>query len=376
MRIHRARLLPAHPLIAAAVLVVMAGATLSGAAQSKKDEWPPEHEAAIRRAQVWLEPRVPIASADLAANPGDEFKRDQVVQCRFDPEPMSGNTPKFDCRRPDGDIIRVKYGAQNPEVFAEVLATRLLSALGFPADRMYVVAGVQCAGCPAEPFTALQCLGRHDATKESCIGTIDDAQSRLFEPAVIERPLEGRRIESDKREGWAWHELSKIDAAAGGASRAEIDAFRLMAVFLAHWDNKPENQRLLCRGTNSEDDPCRQPLAMVQDVGGTFGPDKLNVNRWRAYPVWADRASCRVSMRALPYGGSSFPDVRISEEGRAFLARRLETLSREQVRALFMGAKIELFASKDAASRDVERWVDAFMQKVDAIVRRPPCPAS
>ena len=65
MRIPRARLLPACPLIAAAVLAVLAGATLSGAAQSKKDEGPPEHEAAIRRAQVWLEPRVPIVGYGL-----------------------------------------------------------------------------------------------------------------------------------------------------------------------------------------------------------------------------------------------------------------------------------------------------------------------
>jgi hypothetical protein len=376
MRIPRVRRWLGQGLVGAAVLALVAAVTLPASAQSKKDDWPPEHEAAIRRAHVWLEPKVPVESADLAANPGDEFKRDQVVQCRFEPEPLSGNTPKFDCRRPDGDVIRVKYGARNPEVFAEVLATRLLSALGFPADHMYVVAGVQCAGCPPEPFTALQCLGTRGATKESCIGKIDEAQSRLFEPAVIERQFEGHAIESDKRKGWAWDELSKIDAGAGGASRAEVDAFRLLAVFLAHWDNKPENQRLICRGAKAQDDNCRQPLAMVQDVGATFGPDKLNVNRWRAFPVWADRASCRVSMHTLPYGGSSFPDVRISEEGRAFLASRLGKLSRAQVRALFAAARIDMFASKDAASRDVERWVDAFMQKVDAIVGRPPCPAS
>lgn len=330
----------------------------------------------MRHARVWFEPGTPIESADLAANPDDAFARDEVVACRFVVEQMSGNTPKFQCRQDNGTTIRVKYGARNPEVFAEVIATRLLSTLGFPTDDMYVVAGVQCAGCPPDPFEALQCLGRKGATEQRCLGDVDGAQIRLFDPAVIERQREGRRIESDKREGWGWYELSKIDAETGGASRAEVDAFRLMAVFLAHWDNKPENQRLLCRGELGRDGACAEPIAMVQDLGATFGPDKLNVNRWRAFPIWADAASCRVSMHALPYGGSSFPDVAISDEGRQFLAARLGRLSRPQVQALFHGARVQQFAAPDAASRDVDRWVDAFMQKVKAIAQRPPCSAT
>ena len=29
------------------------------------------------------------------------------------------------------------------------------------------------------------------------------------------------------------------------APRAEVDAFRILAAFLAHWDNKSQNQRLV-----------------------------------------------------------------------------------------------------------------------------------
>ena len=47
-------------------------------------------------------------------------------------------------------------------------------------------------------------------------------------------------------EGWAFFELELIDAEKGGAPRAHVDALRLLAVFLAHWDNKSENQRLVC----------------------------------------------------------------------------------------------------------------------------------
>ena len=37
-----------------------------------------------------------------------------------------------------------------------------------------------------------------------------------------------------------------VDPSKGGAPRAHVDALRLLAVFLAHWDNKAENQRLVC----------------------------------------------------------------------------------------------------------------------------------
>lgn len=322
-----------------------------------------------------MEPETPIESARLGDNPDDRFRADQVVRCRFEPQKASGNSAKFDCALPDGAVVKVKYGRDNPEVFAEVIASRLLSALGFPTDRMYVVAGVECAGCPARPFEASQCLGRQGATVERCVGTLDYEKVRTLPDAVIEIPLPGRRIEAGKRSGWGWKELVKVDREAGGASRAQVDAFRLMAVFLAHWDNKPENQRLVCLGEEEGDTACDIPLAMVQDLGATFGPNKLHLPGWKAVPIWADAASCRVSMLSLPYGGSSFSDTQVSEAGRLFLADRLGKLSAAQVRELFHGARIGRYAPIDAASLDVNQWVEVFMSKVTAITRRPPCPA-
>lgn len=66
---------------------------------------------------------------------------------------------------------------------------------------------------------------------------------------------------------------------------------------------------------------------MIQDLGGSFGPPKLDLANWASSRIWADAARCIVSMRALPYEGSTFPDTRISEEGRRFLAERLDRLS-------------------------------------------------
>jgi hypothetical protein len=114
---------------------------------------------------------------------------------------------------------------------------------------------------------------------------------------------------------------------------------------------------------------------MIQDLGGTFGPAKLDLAGWRSTPIWAEPASCRVSMRTLPYGGSTFPDINISEPGRAFLAARLRQLTAAQVHELFEGAGLPRYAHKTAEAKQVENWVQAFNDKVRAIVDHPGCPS-
>jgi len=339
------------------------------------------HDEALKRARVWLEPATPIEEARLGQNPDGRhtFSVDEVVSCRFKPGGVSGSTPKFDCELETGEKVKVKYGRDNAEVYAEVAASRLMAALGFPADRVYVVDRVRCYGCPPDPFAGLECINE-GASIESCFPDLDYCSSQDFESAVIERPVEGRRIETAKERGWKWDELVKIDAGAGGASRAHVDALRLMAMFLNHWDNKDKNQRLLCLGEKDppgrvlDPRPCGQPLAMVQDLGGTFGPLKLDLANWASTPIWADAPSCTVSMRALPYEGSTFPNWQISEEGRQFLAGRLGRLSARQTRELFEGARLQRYPHKDPAAEDVDNWVRAFEDKVRAITERAPCP--
>ena len=341
-----------------------------------EDKVPPpgtaEHDEALRRAQVWFEPAVSLRQMRLGDNPRDkgwDFEPGEQVECVFKPDFVSGSTPKFECERPGGKKIKVKYGRDNKEIYAEVVASRLLSALGFPADRLYVVGRIRCFGCPADPFAGLQCMNE-GRTAESCFPQLDTKKYVDFDHAVIERRLEGEKLETKKVRGWGWNELSKIDAAAGGAPRKHLDALRLLAMFLNHWDNKPKNQRLLCldeESSSGELPECRRPVAMVQDLGGTFGPFKFDVNGWAKTPVWKDSASCTVSMRRLPYGGSSFPDVQISEEGRLFLATRLAQLSRDQLLDLFESAR---------AGADTVRWVDAFEKKARSIIDHPPCPAT
>ena len=87
--------------------------------------------------------------------------------------------------------------------------------------------------------------GKPARGRRACRGPSAD-RVVTFEHALIERPLDGDKIEATKDQGWSWYELDAIDPKAGGSTRAEVDALRLMAILLAHWDNKGANQKLLC----------------------------------------------------------------------------------------------------------------------------------
>jgi hypothetical protein len=315
---------------------------------------------ALRRAVVWQPPRTPIESADLARTPGtwpDE------VRCRFKVDEVNGLTPKFECELPDGEVVKVKYSG--PEPYGEVAASRLLRTLGFAADRVSFVERVRCYGCPQFPFPTLKVVTLAGAEKLFARG-LDYDSAVDFESVSIERKFSGEQIETPEGRGWAFHELAKVPT----ASRVHADALTLMAVFLAHWDNKPENQRLVClSGKPARDGRCERPLAMLQDVGGTFGPRKADLDGWRNAPIWKDRASCTITMKTLPHGGATFTDTTISEKGRRFLADRLARLRVDQIEALFRGARFDRYDGT------IGEWTALFKARVQALASGPACPS-
>jgi hypothetical protein len=338
----------------------------------------PPREVALATARVWSAPDVPPEKVDFSRNTPGPGTLDPAsdVDCDFVVKQMSGTTPKFHCTLPDGSTIKVKYGASNPEVPAEVAASRLMAALGFAVDRMMLVHSVRCRGCPPLPALALDCL-KDGAPRWLCLRGSSPTQVRTFNEVMIERPFEGKRIAGKDDEGWAWFELDKIDPEAGGADRTEIDALRLMAVLLGHWDNKGSNQRLVCpTGEERPDGSCRAPVAALHDLGATFGPLKLELPNWTQVPMWADAAACRVSMATLPYKGGTFPDHRISEEGRTFALKLLRPLSPSQLDTLFEASGFRRYPHVTAAAYHPQAWTDVFMAKVDRIAAAGPCPSA
>src|SRR6476661_3699500 len=133
------------PVLAAVIVTIAAPAPVAAARDEAREAW----LDMVRRAQVWRPGDV--AAKDLAAGPKEPgaFPLGATVECTWVRRELGGATPKFTCRLPDGDEVKVKYGRENGEVYAEVAASRLLWALGFGADRVYPVR-VRCHGCPVE----------------------------------------------------------------------------------------------------------------------------------------------------------------------------------------------------------------------------------
>jgi len=284
--------------------------------------------------------------------------------CRLAPSELSGTTPKFDCVFAGGESVKVKYG-HDAEIHGEAAATTLLRLLGYASDVVTILPRLRCYGCPRHPFAAnfLRRSFHVPFVREQVDNGFTD-----FEWVAVEYKFPAPAIETDQVSGWEWRELDRSDA-----PRAEVDAFRLLAAFLAHWDNKSSNQRLVCLDARPDQGSCEHPLAMIQDLGASFGPPKVNLARWRDLPVWHDRASCTLSMRALPYEGATFEDVRVSEAGRALAASRLSAIPEEQIERIFFDARFPQFQAGTDAERDLKAWTSAFRSRVRQIAEAK-CP--
>jgi hypothetical protein len=333
--------------------------TGDGLPKPPREEWAARNRA-LQRARIFHS--ASPQSHVLASDPNAGVVNPEMTVCKYSPDEVTGTTPKFDCELENGEKVKVKYGFTR-EIPSEIAATRLLHALGFGADRVSRVKTVRCYGCPFQPFHT-RSLWELIGVAEYMDTRLDYSRYRDFEHVSVERKFDGEAIEVGKERGWAFYELDNIDPKHGGATRAEVDALRLMAVFLHHWDNKTANQRLICPGAETPD--CEHPLAMIQDLGSEFGPKKVALEAWRSKPVWANAATCAVSMAWMPYNGGTFKDSVISEEGRVLLAAKLRSLTAEQVETAFGHAGFE----------DVSAWVAAFHDKVRQIADRPACTAT
>lgn len=348
-------------LTAVALLLGMTWAVSSPEAIEAPKPSPEQRQALIARSKVWLP--TDIASMNLKLGPAgpEAFALGETITCDYLDKKLSGASPKFVCRLPNGDELKVKHGGANGEVYAEVAASRLLWALGIGADRMYSVR-VICRGCP-----------------KTIAGIVRDNGDLIVDPAAVERKLPGEEL----LEKWEWDELDRIDEASGGATKAERDALKLLAVLLQHSDSKADQQRLVCLDeTKDKDGECARPLMMINDLGVTFGRANafnqqprasVNLAEWAKLPIWKEGGTCVGNLSGSFTG--TLKDPVISEEGRQFLANLLMQLSDEQLRDMFEAARIHLRPREPenggvTGFPTIDEWVAAFKQKRAEIVDR------
>ncbi len=325
----------------------------------KKRPTAEERRAAISRANVWAPTKV--EEMDLGAGPQGKgaFAPMAAVTCKYvERKSAGGRSPKFDCELPSGDVVKVKYGEDNGEIYGVVAAGRLLWALGFGADRWYPVT-LTCQGCPPNPTAG----GK----------PVDGESSLPF--AAIEQKFPGKNIETFEDEGWNWSELALVSPKVGGAPRDHIDALALLAAMIQHTDNKAPQQRIVCPPGQPEA-PCERPFMFLHDVGLTFGRATFvnhndlsgaNLQEWTQAPIWQDATRCVARLQQSFTG--SLGDPVISESGRRFLSDLLARLSDKQVRDLFEVAR---FPQRSGTT--VDQWIAVFNSKREAI-RLAACPS-
>ncbi|HJQ83204.1 MAG TPA: hypothetical protein VKA21_03950 [Candidatus Binatia bacterium] len=344
-------------LLAAALVA----AALGCAPRERKWRWTGDRKDLIRASQVWIggdpaEWRARMRTLDLLAGPdgGGRFGREETVRCDYvEPkgeDEFHGNTPKFLCAPAGGAPVKVKWGADNGEIYGEVAGTRLLWALGFPADAVYPVT-VDCTGCADDPWSDPKPRPGH--------------RPPPFTPAIVERKFPGVTVQEEPHQGWRWDEIDGIDSGRGGAPRAHVDALKLLAAFIQHRDSKPDNQRLVCRPAGvgeGQRKTCTAPVMMIQDLGSAFGgpswtaTEKMNLRAWSHELVWRDARRCIANLGREWDARGGLRDPEIGEDGRRFLGELLAALTTDQIRALFTAARAE-------RRGDIESWVAVFVHK-------------
>ena len=199
-----------------------------GVPQPPAEEWA-RGNVALTRARIFRTEPFDASSIDFAADPNRGVVDPKLTSCRYKPDAVSGTTPKFDCELPDGEKVKVKdrlFARDSIRGRGEPLAPRA----GVRRRLVSRVETVSCYGCPIQPFhmRALLELLHLDGYADK---RIDYSVHRDFTRVSVERNLDGEAIEAGNERGWAFYELDKIDPARGGATRAEVDALRLMASF-------------------------------------------------------------------------------------------------------------------------------------------------
>ncbi|MBZ5536313.1 MAG: hypothetical protein LAO31_10195 [Acidobacteriia bacterium] len=368
----------------------------------KKAFYSARDRLAAMKVALLYNPRA-VAEADIMQGPDQDKKQFQLhfndkVICDFDTpgSKMGGKTVKFACKitgvestngqvqtlTPDieEEPVKVKFGANDNEVYAEIVATRLMWALGYYADSWFPVR-VECHNCPENPETGSGPTG-----------------TRTFDPATIVRKFPGHKMTEDGKddEGWSWKELD----AANGRPTYERDGLKLLAAFMQHSDNKPPQQRLVCHKVDMDEKTkpptatCDESVMMVQDVGATFGTGgaftsnssaKMNLKGWSGLKLWnqvgTDGApkQCKAVLHKSLSAHDGLSDPIISEEGRRFDAGLMCQLSDHQIEDLFKASRAaempeyhnsdgSFKAGVDEASV-MQQWVEAFKRKREDLAK-------
>lgn len=211
------------------------------ASASKASKNAPLAASAVHNPVLWHDPGA-VEALDLYAGQGGKTGA-PAEPFTFLDEERDGTNPKFNVRDAKGKKWRVKLGE---EVRPEVVASRLLWAVGYYANNDYVVQYTSIPGVK---------LDRGD----------DDAKKGHFREARFSRKPGGQ----EKIAIWQWGENPFKDT-------REFNGLRVMMAVMNNWDLKDENNSVY------SDKKTGRQIFLVNDVGATFGTNGISWSKARS----------------------------------------------------------------------------------------------
>jgi hypothetical protein len=203
-------------------------------AKVEKDNDGPVDLAKMHHPTLWHDPGN-IASLNLLYGDGGQDGMPKPPFTFLD-EDSNGTNPKFDARDADGNKWRVKVG---PEARPEVVASRLLWAMGYYVNDDYVLPQTDVAGIT---------MKRHD----------DDIVGNHVTDARFARKPDGQK----KIGIWTW----KNNPFTG---TREFNGLRVMMAVMNSWDLKDVNNAVFHDKHNDTD------YFLVSDIGATFATNGI-----------------------------------------------------------------------------------------------------
>jgi hypothetical protein len=286
--------------------------------------------------------------------------------------------------------LKPPYPDHNPrfnEVFTAVATTRIMWALGFPADYVYPAGSVNCVGCTDDPFG--QKLSDNKAS-------LKDAPA-VFKVVNVERELPLDQINPEDDETWSWTDAAKFysDGEWTHQQKVEFDAYRLALGLIHYYNALPQQNRLVC----AEWEPveaghskvCRKPMIYVHDLGSTFGKKRSGLDLFGTNPrgifdayepqtVFLSPANCE--LRATLLG-----DKKVLKEAQDLMIQRLARLDRDTVKSIFRVARFNMMDQKQvrrlraAGSQNVDEaaldeWTNVFLKRIEEVRTASNCKAN
>jgi len=195
---------------------------------SKKSDKPVAKEA-LTNPVLWQDPG-DVSSKDLFWGQGGQQRRPRAPFA-FIREDLHGNNPKFDCRDANGKKWSVKLG---DEARPEVVASRLLWAVGYFVDDNYVLPKAQVRGLKMQRKSSKQ------------KGT-----------TVIDARFERKQSGQQKIGTWKWRDNPFFGS-------REFNGLRVIMAVMNNWDLKDSNTAVY------EARDRQQQFFLVSDLGSTF----------------------------------------------------------------------------------------------------------